>query len=185
VDAVAGPAVVPDTTAPPSEELRSATVASPLGELLLIASEKGLVEVYLPSSKGVPATTDVAHDPAAHCLPAAREQLHAYFAGTLQDFDLPLDLVGSPFQLSVWASLVRIPFGATRSYGDVARDVGADPATGARAVGLAAGANPVAIVVPCHRVIGANGDLVGYAGGLQAKRWLLDHEARVAGTVLF
>lgn len=165
--------------------LRSATVASPLGELLLIASEKGLVEVYLPSSKGVPATTEVPHDPGAHCLPEARAQLHDYFAGALQDFALSLDLVGSPFQLAVWGSLVGIPYGATRSYGDVARDVGADPATGARAVGLAAGANPVAIVVPCHRVVGADGSLVGYAGGLHAKRWLLDLEARVAGTVLF
>lgn len=169
----------------PALDLRSCTVASPLGELLLLASETGLVEVYLPSSKGVPATSDVAHDPGAHCLPAAREQLHGYFEGTLQDFDLPLDLVGSPFQLSVWRALTRIPYGATRSYGEVAADVGADPATTSRAVGLANGANPVAIVVPCHRVIGANGDLVGYAGGLHAKRWLLDHEARVSGTVLF
>jgi len=185
VDAAAGPAVVPDAAAPPSEELRSATVASPLGELLLIASAKGLVEVYLPSSKGVPATTQVAHDPAAHCLPAAREQLHRYFAGALQDFDLPLDLVGSPFQLAVWASLVGIPFGETRTYGQVAAATGADPAVASRAVGLAAGANPVAVVVPCHRVIGADGALVGYAGGLQAKRWLLDHEARVSGAVLF
>jgi methylated-DNA-[protein]-cysteine S-methyltransferase len=169
----------------PALDLRSATVASPLGELLLIASEQGLVEVYLPTSKGVPATTDVAHDPAAHCLAAARQQLHDYFAGTLQVFALPLDLSGSPFQLAVWEALTRIPYGETRSYGQVAADVGADPATASRAVGLANGANPVAIVVPCHRVIGANGDLVGYAGGLHAKRWLLDHEARVAGTVLF
>jgi methylated-DNA-[protein]-cysteine S-methyltransferase len=169
----------------PAIALRSATVASPLGELLLIASERGLVEVFLPSSKGVPSTTEVAHDPGAHCLPAARAQLHAYFAGELQVFDLPLDLTGSRFQLAVWTELTRIPFGATRSYGEVAAAVGADPATASRAVGLASGANPVAIVVPCHRVVGANGDLVGYAGGLHAKRWLLDHEARAAGTVLF
>jgi methylated-DNA-[protein]-cysteine S-methyltransferase len=164
---------------------RSCTVASPLGELLLIASAKGLVEVYLPSSKGVPATTSEKHDPAAFCLPEARSQLHDYFAGSLQSFDLPLDVNGSPFQLSVWHALATIPYAETRSYGDIATQVGADPAVASRAVGLANGANPVAIVVPCHRVIGANGDLVGYAGGLHAKRWLLDHEAKTAGVVLF
>jgi methylated-DNA-[protein]-cysteine S-methyltransferase len=160
-------------------------VASPLGELLLIASEKGLVEVFLPSSKGVPSTTSEKHDPSYGCLPVARTQLHDYFAGTLQDFDLPLDLNGSPFQLSVWQALTKIPYAETRTYGEIASSVGADPAVASRAVGLANGANPVAIVVPCHRVIGADGDLVGYAGGLHAKRWLLDHEARTAGTVLF
>lgn len=165
--------------------LLSCTVASPLGELLLIASAKGLVQVFLPSSKGVPSTTDVPHDPGAHCLPEARTQLQAYLAGTLQVFDLPLDLTGSPFQLAVWGALRTIPYAQTRSYGEIATAVGADPAVAARAVGLATGANPLAIVVPCHRVIGANGDLVGYAGGLHAKRWLLDHEARTAGTVLF
>jgi methylated-DNA-[protein]-cysteine S-methyltransferase len=164
---------------------RSCTVATPLGELLLLASETGLLEVFLPSSKGVPATTDVPHDPGAHCLPAAREQLHDYFAGSLQDFDLPLDLSGSAFQLAVWRAMTTIPFGTTRSYGEVAPQAGADPTTASRAVGRACGANPVAIVGPCHRVVGANGDLVGYAGGLHAKRWLLDHEARTAGTVLF
>jgi methylated-DNA-[protein]-cysteine S-methyltransferase len=171
-------------TAPPLT-LRSCTVASPLGELLLLASERGLVEVFLPLSKGVPATTDVPHDPAAYCLPAARAQLHDYFEGTLQDFDLPLDLTGSAFQLSVWESLTAIPYATTCTYGQIAAAIGSDPATTSRAVGLANGANPVAIVVPCHRVIGADGDLVGYAGGLHAKRWLLDHEARTAGTVLF
>lgn len=164
---------------------RSCTVASPLGELLLIASERGLVEVFLPSSKGVPSTTSEKHDPAAFCLPEARDQLHSYLDGSLQDFTLPLDLRGSPFQLSVWNALTTIPYAETRSYGEIATAVGADPAVASRAVGLANGANPVAIVVPCHRVIGADGSLVGYAGGLHAKRWLLDHEARTAKTVLF
>lgn len=167
------------------EEARSCTVATPLGELLLLASPVGLLEVFLPTSKGVPATTDVPHDPSAYCLPEARRQLHDYFEGTLQEFDLPLDLKGSPFQLAVWNALTTIPYARTCSYGEIAEKVGADPLTSSRAVGLANGANPVAIVVPCHRVIGANGDLVGYAGGLHAKRWLLDHEARTAGTVLF
>jgi methylated-DNA-[protein]-cysteine S-methyltransferase len=165
--------------------LRSATVASHLGELLLIASPKGLVEIFLPVSKGVPATTDVPHDPSYGCLPEAREQLHSYFTGDLREFDLPLDMSGSPFQLAVWQALTTIPYAETRSYGEIAAQVGSDPAVASRAVGLANGANPLAIVVPCHRVIGANGDLVGYAGGLHAKRWLLDHEARTAGVVLF
>lgn len=165
--------------------LRSATVPSPLGELLLLASAQGLVEVYLPSSKGVPATTDVRHEPSAHCLPEARTQLHAYLAGELQDFDLPLDEHGSEFQRRVWAALRTIPYGTTCSYGEIATKVGADPAVASRAVGLANGANPNAIVTPCHRVIGADGTLVGYAGGLHAKRWLLDLEARAVGAVLF
>jgi methylated-DNA-[protein]-cysteine S-methyltransferase len=169
----------------PASGYRSCTVGSPLGELLLLASARGLVEVFLPSSKGVPATTDVPHDPGAFCLPQARAQLQSYFSGELQEFDLPLDLTGSPFQLAVWQALTTIPYAQTRSYGEIAAQVGADPAVASRAVGLANGANPVAIVVPCHRVIGANGDLVGYAGGLHAKRWLLDHEARTAGVVLF
>jgi methylated-DNA-[protein]-cysteine S-methyltransferase len=165
--------------------LRSCAVPSPLGELLLVASAAGLVQVFLPSSKGVPASGEERHDPAAHCLPAARHQLHDYFAGTLQEFDLPLAPEGSAFQLAVWAALREIPYATTTSYGELAARIGADPRTSSRAVGLANGSNPVAIVTPCHRVIGAGGDLVGYAGGLHAKRWLLDHEARVAGTVLF
>ncbi|MGB8651772.1 MAG: methylated-DNA--[protein]-cysteine S-methyltransferase [Mycobacteriales bacterium] len=165
--------------------LRSCTVVSPIGELLLVASARGLVQVFLPSSKGVPATTEERHDPAASCLPEARAQLHEFFAGRLQDFDLPLDEKGSPFQLRVWAALRTIPYGTTCSYGEIAERVGEDPRVASRAVGLANGANPLAIVTPCHRVIGADGDLVGYAGGLHAKRWLLDLEARTVGAVLF
>lgn len=165
--------------------LRSCTVSSPIGELLLVASAQGLVQVFLPSSKGVPATSDERHDPEAHCLPAARHQLHTFFYGSLQEFDLPLDEKGSSFQLRVWAALREIPYGTTRSYGDIATRIGEDPRVASRAVGLANGSNPNAIVTPCHRVIGADGALVGYAGGLHAKRWLLDHEARIAGSVLF
>ncbi len=166
-------------------QLRSCTVASPIGELLAVASDKGLVQVFLPSSKGVPASTEERYDPSAYSLPAARAQLHAFFTGTLTTFDLPLDERGSAFQRSVWGALREIPYGTTCSYGDIATRIGADPRTASRAVGLANGSNPVAIITPCHRVIGANGDLTGYAGGLHAKRWLLDHEARVLGTVLF
>jgi len=166
-------------------ELRSCTVPSPIGELLLVASPLGLVQVFLPSSKGVPASSDEPHDPTAFCLPDARRQLHDFFAGTLQEFDLPLDERGSAFQRSVWAALREIPYGTTTSYGEIAAAVGADPRVASRAVGLANGSNPIAIVTPCHRVIGADGDLTGYAGGLHAKRWLLDHEARAVGAVLF
>ncbi|MGZ6825200.1 MAG: methylated-DNA--[protein]-cysteine S-methyltransferase [Mycobacteriales bacterium] len=165
--------------------LRSCTAVSPLGELLLTASDRGLVQVFLPSSKGVPATTEVRHDPSAGCLPEARRQLHAYFAGELRELDLPLDEHGSPFQLAVWAALRTVPYGTTCSYGEIARRLGADPLTASRAVGTATGSNPNAVVTPCHRVVGAGGDLVGYAGGLHAKRWLLDLEARTVGAVLF
>ena len=165
--------------------LRSATVTSPIGELLLVASPQGLVQVFLPSSKGVPATTEERHDPGAHCLPAARSQLHEFFYGSLQSFDLPLDEKGSPFQLRVWAALREIPYGTTCSYGEIAERIGEDPRVASRAVGLANGSNPIAVVTPCHRVVGADGTLVGYAGGLHAKRWLLDHEARTVGALLF
>jgi methylated-DNA-[protein]-cysteine S-methyltransferase len=169
----------------PVHELRSCTVPSPLGELLLVASPRGLVQVFLPSSKGVPSSSDEPHDPTAFCLPDARRQLHDFFAGSLQEFDLPLDEKGSEFQLAVWAALREIPYGTTTSYGDIAARVGADPRVASRAVGIANGSNPIAIVTPCHRVIGADGDLTGYAGGLHAKRWLLDHEAKTVGALLF
>ena len=104
----------------------------------------------------------------------AAQQLDAYWAGDLFDFDLPLAPGGTPFQNKVWAALRTIPYGTTVSYGDIARKIGSP--TASRAVGAANGRNPIAIVVPCHRVIGANGTLTGYAGGLDMKRALLDHE---------
>jgi O-6-methylguanine DNA methyltransferase len=104
-------------------------------------------------------------------LAEAARQLHAYFAGSLRGFDLPLDLAGTEFQRRVWLELTRIPYGETRSYQDVARAIGAPNAV--RAVGAANGANPIPIVIPCHRVIGASGKLVGYGGGLPLKRRLL------------
>jgi methylated-DNA-[protein]-cysteine S-methyltransferase len=114
----------------------------------------------------------------APTLRAARAQVDAYFAGELRAFDLPLRAEGTPFQRAVWAALEGIPFGTTASYGAIAALVGAPGS--ARAVGAANGRNPIAIVVPCHRVIGADGRLVGYGGGLDRKTWLLGHEARVA-----
>jgi methylated-DNA-[protein]-cysteine S-methyltransferase len=101
-------------------------------------------------------------------------QLGAYFAGDLMEFDLDLDLVGSDFQKRVWAELLTIPYGETRTYGEIARDIGSAGAS--RAVGLANGHNPIGIIVPCHRVIGANGSLTGYGGGIARKRHLLDME---------
>jgi methylated-DNA-[protein]-cysteine S-methyltransferase len=107
-------------------------------------------------------------------LTRAAEQLAEYFAGERRDFDLPLAPRGTSFQVAVWRALEQIPFGATCSYGELARVVGRPSAS--RAVGAANGQNPLAIILPCHRVIGANGDLTGYGGGLPLKRWLLDHE---------
>ncbi|TGD75301.1 methylated-DNA--[protein]-cysteine S-methyltransferase [Mangrovimicrobium sediminis] len=105
---------------------------------------------------------------------AARAQLQAYFGGELKEFDLPLDLAGTGFQCEVWAALQAIPFGVTASYAELAERVGRPRAV--RAVGQANGRNPLAIVVPCHRVIGADGSLTGYAGGVARKQWLLRHE---------
>jgi AraC family transcriptional regulator of adaptative response/methylated-DNA-[protein]-cysteine methyltransferase len=107
----------------------------------------------------------------------AIEQLSGYFAGTRSDFDLPLDIVGTPFEKSVWNELLATEFGKTRSYGEVAALVGNPQAS--RAVGRANGANRISIIVPCHRIIEANGNLRGYGGGLWRKRWLIDHEQKV------
>jgi methylated-DNA-[protein]-cysteine S-methyltransferase len=108
-------------------------------------------------------------------LPAVREQLDAYFSRDLKDFDLPTTAAGTPFQQQVWAALRTIPYGETWSYRDLAEAIGRP--TAMRAVGLANGRNPLSIVVPCHRVIGADGSMTGYGGGLPAKQWLLAHEA--------
>jgi methylated-DNA-[protein]-cysteine S-methyltransferase len=115
-------------------------------------------------------------------LAAAVSQLRDYFAGTLTGFDLPLALEGTDFQRTVWAALQAIPYGARISYGELARRIGLPSAS--RAVGLANGRNPVSIVVPCHRVVGADGRLTGYGGGLDRKRFLLELEQRVTGQIL-
>lgn len=108
-------------------------------------------------------------------------QMSAYFAGTRTEFDLPLDIVGTPFEKSIWQELLVTPFGKTRSYGEVGAAVGNPQAS--RAVGRANGANRISIIVPCHRIIEANGNLRGYGGGLWRKRWLLDHEQKVLSGV--
>ena len=153
-----------------------ATMQSPIGELLLLSDGEGLTGVHMEIQR-YPVTRDASWRNDARALKEARAQLDAYFAGELTEFDLPLAAQGTPFQQRVWDELCRIPFAETWSYGELARKLG-DP-NASRAVGLANGRNPIGIVVPCHRVIGANGSLTGYGGGIERKRWLLAHELRV------
>jgi methylated-DNA-[protein]-cysteine S-methyltransferase len=150
---------------------------SPIGPLVLVAADDALTMLHLPRD-GRPAHVAPGWQRAPARLREARAQLAAYFAGKLLTFDLPLAPHGTVFQTRVWSELQRIPYGDTISYIELARRLGKPSAM--RAVGAANGANPIAIIVPCHRVIGADGALVGYGGGLAAKRWLLDHERRHA-----
>ena len=153
------------------------TVSSPIGEILLVAEDSGLRELHLP---GTFDDSEVASDEVSDCeaLAEAADQLGAYFAGELTRFDLPLVLSGTDFQVRVWRALADIPYARTESYGSVAARIG--NAKASRAVGMANNKNPLAIVLPCHRVIGSDGSLVGYGGGLWMKQWLLQHEAKVA-----
>jgi methylated-DNA-[protein]-cysteine S-methyltransferase len=151
------------------------SIESPVGELLLAADAEGrLTRLHFPEDPRAQTTSEgwVRDDDA---LAEPCRQLTAYFAGELHDFDLELAPNGTPFQLAVWRALREIPYGATASYGEIARAVGAPGA--ARAVGGANNRNPIAIIVPCHRVIGAGGSLTGYGGGLDRKRRLLDLES--------
>jgi len=151
---------------------------SPIGPLPVARDELGIRTVLLPEGrmKADPDPSWVRDDAA---FDDVRTQLGEYFAGTRTSFDLPLHLVGSAWQRKVWQALLDIPCGETESYGGLAARIGSPGA--ARAVGLANGQNPVPIVVPCHRVIGTNGSLTGYGGGLDAKRWLLAHESQHSG----
>jgi methylated-DNA-[protein]-cysteine S-methyltransferase len=148
---------------------------SPLGPLTLFAGRRGLSGLAFPGRAAGLAEED--RDPAA--LGRAVEQLEAYFAGERHSFDLELDLAGTPFQQRVWAELRRIPYGETVSYSELAARIGRSDIV--RAVGAAVGRTPVPIIVPCHRVLGADGSLTGYGGGLQRKRALLDLEASGGG----
>ncbi len=150
--------------------MRHRTIGSPLGPLLLVAEGEALVAVHLPGRHAAPP----AGEEDAPVLADAADQLAGYFAGERTAFDLPLAPRGTPFQLAVWEALRRIPYGETRSYAQVAREIGR--ADRVRAVGGANARNPLAIVVPCHRVVGSDGSLTGYAGGLACKRALLDLE---------
>lgn len=150
--------------------------ASPLGTLLLAASDKGLCGLYFEQHKYFKGAGEWEKDAQHPVLQSAVRQLDEYFTGKRSDFDLPLDLAGTPFQQAVWQELMRIPFGSTGSYAEQARRIGKPDAV--RAVGTAIGRNPVSIVVPCHRVLGASGSLSGYAGGLERKSFLLALEKR-------
>lgn len=150
------------------------TIDSPIGPLALAGRGRVLTNLRMVDQTYEPNRNDWVPDDRA--FPDAVEQLEAYFAGERTDFDLELSLAGSEFQRRVWQALLTIPYGETRSYGQVAEQVGATGA--ARAVGLANGRNPIAIIVPCHRVIGASGSLTGYGGGLDRKRSLLELERR-------
>lgn len=149
--------------------MRHCVIPSPVGKLLIAHDDAGLTAVLR--------TDEPPAAPSTPLLCEAVRQLHAYFAGTLTDFDLPLHLTGTPFQLQCWEALRSIPYGETISYGEQARRIGKPKAT--RAVGGANHRNPLCIVVPCHRVISADGSLTGYGEGIDMKRWLLAHEQAV------
>ncbi len=152
-------------------------MASPVGKLKLVASEKGLVAILWKNDDPRRVVLDDLRDDDLHpILVETERQLNEYFEGKRQDFSIPLDIRGTPFQKSVWEALLAIPFGETRSYGQLAKQLGSPRAM--RAIGGANGRNPLSIVVPCHRVIGSSGKLTGFAGGLEAKAQLLKIESQ-------
>ena len=156
---------------------RYTILASPIGKILLTATPRGVSGLWMMGQKHC----SVIHadwQENSHAFTAANQQLTEYFAGTRRSFDLPLDAAGTHFQQEAWAALQLIPYGQTRTYQQQAAVIGRPAAM--RAVGTANGRNPISIIVPCHRVIGANGSLTGYGGGLDAKQWLLAHEAEHA-----
>jgi methylated-DNA-[protein]-cysteine S-methyltransferase len=160
-----------------SKSYVSSTLPSPVGRLTLVASDTGLAAVLWENDNPKRVPLAIAGEDASHpVLRDAERQLKEYFAGTRTSFDLPLDFHGTDFQKRVWAQLLAIPFGETRSYGEIAQTLGNPGAS--RAVGAANGRNPISIIAPCHRVIGASGKLTGFAGGLEAKAHLLALEAR-------
>jgi len=174
--------------------LSRAIVKTPLGEMLVLASDEGLCALEftgpkkrLPKLEARLKNWFPPHEIVERRAPVitrTREWLARYFDGAEAGVsDLTIQMHGAPFELKVWKALLRIPAGETRSYGAIAKEVGSPDA--ARAVGAANGANPIAIVVPCHRVIGSSGSLTGYGGGLDRKSWLLDHERRWRRDVLF
>lgn len=160
------------------------TMPSPVGELTIGASDDG-VRFLLWNDDGRalsrPASEGGSPERRAAILAQAVEQLQQYFAGERTEFDLPLDPQGTPFQQSAWSMLRTIPYGQTVSYAFQARSLG--DVNKSRAVGAANGKNPIGIIVPCHRVVGSDGSLTGFAGGIESKAWLLDHERRVVAGI--
>jgi methylated-DNA-[protein]-cysteine S-methyltransferase len=156
------------------------SISSPVGRLKLVASERGLAAILWENDDPERVRLEpLVEDPSDPILIETERQLASYFAGKLKAFDVPLDFKGTAFQKSVWAALLTIPFGETRSYGDIARQIGRP--TASRAVGAANGKNPISIIAPCHRVIGSTGALTGFAGGLATKERLLGLERARAG----
>ena len=148
---------------------------SPVGRIKLVASDRGLAAILWPEDNPKRVQVrDYSRDDQHPILLEAERQLNQYFAGERKEFDLELDPIGTDFQKEVWKALEKIPYGETRTYSDIARQIGRESAV--RAVGAANGRNPLSIVVPCHRVIGASGELTGFAGGLEAKACLLSLE---------
>ena len=161
----------------PTPRIFQSHSTSPLGDVLLAATEQGLAGVWIVHrQEHMPDSSQWTTDEAHPTLLAAAQQLHDYFSGQRQSFDLPLQPAwGTPFQRAVWRALQRIPYGHTSTYGGIAHDI--DKSKAVRAVGAAIGQNPHSIIVPCHRVLGANGSLTGFAGGLDRKKHLLALEA--------
>ncbi|KRV49184.1 cysteine methyltransferase [Wenjunlia vitaminophila] len=167
---------MPRTTAPPEGRTHT-VVPSPYGPLTLVAEGDHLVGVYMEAQRHRPDQSVFGPrlpEPTEPPFAETRRQLEEYFDGRRDTFDLPLKLCGTPFQQRVWAALVEIPYGRIWTYGELADHIGRP--TAARAVGLANGKNPISVIVPCHRVVGADGSLTGYGGGLARKRALLEHE---------
>ena len=158
------------------EPLHCDEIDSPVGGLRLIASESSLVGIWFASGRDAARSRTALPRRSSPLLERTRAQLEEYFAGHRQQFDLPLDPRGTEFQRRVWRRLVGIPYGETTTYGALARELG-DPGA-SRAVGLANGSNPIPIVIPCHRVIGADGSLTGFGGGLPIKQALLELESK-------
>jgi methylated-DNA-[protein]-cysteine S-methyltransferase len=177
-----GASMASRTTARPTY----AVVGSPVGPLTLVASGGALTGLYMSMQRHAPVPEAFGEPDTGRqgaLLAAAARQLEEYFDGERTGFDLPLALDGTPFQRRVWAALRGIPYGQTISYGQLADRIGQP--TAPRAVGLANGKNPIGIIVPCHRVVGADGSLTGYGGGIERKQYLLAHERRVSGQTLF
>jgi methylated-DNA-[protein]-cysteine S-methyltransferase len=173
------------TSPAPAGRRSHAVVDSPVGPLTMVAVDGALSGLYMDEQRHRPPPEvfgTPAGDPAGEPFAAAARQLREYFDGERTEFDLPLALDGTAFQCRVWAALRAIPYGRTVTYGQLADRLGQPSAS--RAVGLANGKNPVSIIVPCHRVVGAGGGLTGYGGGIERKRYLLDHEQRVSGQTL-
>ncbi len=172
------PFVAPDRTAPRLYHV----VGSPIGRLLLLGDGHALTGLWMIDGDRHAARADADLVPSPGTFREVAAQLEAYFAGEAKEFTVPLAPSGTPFQLAVWTELTKIPYGSTVSYGDIARALGKRPVA-SRAVGLANGSNPISVIVPCHRVIGSDGSLTGYGGGLERKELLLRLEGAAPVTL--